>query len=90
MGVGMFGSESDRDLIESMTGKSKPDTKSGGGGAATDGNKERNIDYFGRGGGDDDALMQSLKDQMGSNNLDDGAGDFFGSTGGGRHVTPIS
>ena len=83
MGVGMFGSEADRDLMESMQGKSKTtETKSGG--AAADGNsKERNTDYFGRGGMGDDELMQTLKDQMGANNLEEGGGDFFGSTGGG-------
>ena len=88
MGVGMFGSEADRDLIDSMTGKSRTDTKTGG--TSTDANsKERNTDYFGRGMGDDDALMQSLKDQMGSNNLEGGAGDFFGSTGGGASASSM-
>jgi len=68
MGVNMFGSNEDRELLEAITGKSSS-SSSGSDGAS---GKAKMVDFFSRGAEADDELLKSLKDQIGKDELEEG------------------
>ena len=74
LGVNMFGSDEDRELLEAMTGKgasSSSGSGSGSGSSSAGGAKGKMVDFFSRGAEADDELLRSLKDQMGTAGLDE-------------------
>lgn len=88
LGANMFGSDEDRELLVAMQGKTKDQDPS----SSSSGEKQRMADFFGR---DDEDLMRSLKQQMGSASADEvpdvtaagaSASSMFDSLMGGKEV----
>ena len=88
LGNNMFGNKEDRDLIESIQGKDNSNSDRGSS-SSSKGKGSSMVDSFSR-EGDDDDLLESLKNQLGAKNLADlkNIPDITNPTGEGSSKVP--